>query len=265
MLAALQADSSLYKFKSVESEQDWDHLRQLIVDGMAYFAKPLQLNDLFECKPEIEFEGTNTEKRQYAARLFEKFRPGLSEDELVAEIARACEKTSGFGTAWANHLQKLIHRKLEKELGIFCLTEAASHPLMWAHYGAGHAGLCIEFHCDAQSAFWNRTMKVEYRADYPRVNPLRQSDQEIALNSVMVKGHDWAYEKEWRIVDFERGSGTQNLPVGSLRSVILGARIPEPAIARVKALVLEAQAAVAIHRASPDVQGYRLDLLPVKL
>lgn len=263
MITALAADTTLYKFKAVATDDAWNQLRQLIVDGKAYFARPSQLNDIFECKPQLTFEGSTQEKINYIVRLFDKFQPDLSEEQLIAEVQRGAERTGGLGPEWAARVKQQTHDGLEQHLGIFCLSEALDHPLMWAHYGLGHTGVCLGFHCAVASQFWARAMRVDYKDTYPVVNLVRQSHQEIAVNTILIKGKDWAYEREWRIVDFERGAGVHEYPQESLRSVTLGTRFPDSSIPRIREFIREARTPIMLQRAVPREGQYGFAFSPV--
>jgi hypothetical protein len=146
------------------------------------FTQPSDLNDPFEFRPLIDFEGTAVELRpEVDARLTALFgtvdgtlammekqqrsdpnypkmavpihvfrqmiaaNPKLGE-QFMAEMGR--HKTEVLDTitkavVWEVQWEK-FQQVLGQVVGIFSLTEDPAHPLMWSHYASQHRGIVIE-------------------------------------------------------------------------------------------------------------------------
>lgn len=126
---------------------------------------------------------------------------------------------------------KLIYKHWTQHLAMVCASTTWQSPVMWAHYGDKHKGVCIGFDTDESV----QVNKVSYRAD--RLDGIldslgqRQLPTEEQIMSVLTtKFKDWEYEREWRIF----AGGKERDPDGkaylsfqpglTVRQVILGAR-----------------------------------------
>jgi hypothetical protein len=90
-----------------------------------------------------------------------------------------------------------------KNFVVLCLAENPDDPLMWGHYAAGLNGIVIGFDTDkgilAEPSAHRRLGKVVYvknRPTKPAVSDF--TDEEMFFS----KSEVWAYEREWRILDF---------------------------------------------------------------
>lgn len=123
---------------------------------------------------------------------------------------------------------------------IGCLTERNNSLLMWAHYGASHRGVCIEYDFSNFSAIESRCMfaPVMYRNSCPEVpesviaksykgQGIPTEDQNQLSKGLFTKSPDWKYEYEWRIVKYcskdKRISKYLPFEMPPIRKIYLGA------------------------------------------
>jgi hypothetical protein len=138
---------------------------------------------------------------------------------------------ASIGDTLARRVFKVIlHRHWSQTLGLICLSDTWQNPVMWAHYGDKHYGVCLGFDVRDDLA-----KQVQYKPDRLKkmldsTKPLLGLDEEKIETVLLTKYRDWAYEREWRVfsslkepdkngkfyVDFDA-----NMKLGS---VILGAR-----------------------------------------
>jgi hypothetical protein len=156
------------------------------------FTQPSDLNDPFEFRPLIDFEGSNVELRDEvdaritatfgtvdgALAMMEKqqatdpnypkisvplqvFRKMLADNPAMAlkftqEMRR--HKTDILDSMVKPVLWEIQWEKVQKILGqtvgIFSLTEDPRHTLMWSHYATQHRGVVVEV--DEQSPWFNQ-------------------------------------------------------------------------------------------------------------
>jgi hypothetical protein len=115
-------------------------------------------------------------------------------------------------------------------LGFVSLSETWQSPLMWAHYGDNHTGVCLGFDVPL-----GRALKVSYEPERLRLlfdaTKLETAhDTDLIRTLVTTKFTDWSYEREWRILE-RLGSPDEETgfhflefsPDFELREIILGA------------------------------------------
>jgi hypothetical protein len=127
-----------------------------------------------------------------------------------------------------------IRSAIADSVAVCCFFGAVQRsPLMWAHYGGNHHGLCVEFEVTENPG---DLYEVEYSSTRPRVtlSELLFSPWETVLRVLRAKHLDWAYEHEFRTV--ARGQQVRDAVDGvtvpfpawlSPVGVILGARVAE--------------------------------------
>ena len=106
-----------------------------------------------------------------------------------------------------------------------CMTETYSNKLMWSHYAQKFEGLCVEYDLkrlekDPQKIIEHLFPVVYNKRQYIRKEPLKIAKSHKALKKAiaenyeydgseplddilplfLVKGEEWEYEKEWRII-----------------------------------------------------------------
>jgi hypothetical protein len=152
------------------------------------------------------------------------------------------EMEAAIKTMLLPQLRTVVYQKFEEMLGILCLTESPASLLMWAHYADAHRGFVVEF--DSESPFFNQRLgpeddfrhlrKVSYQNERPALVLMEIQD----FSPFLVKGKDWAYETEWRMMlPLERASRVFGVgptavhlfdfPTSAIRGLILGCRMPE--------------------------------------
>ena len=142
-------------------------------------------------------------------------------------------------------------QKYLRSVGVFSLSRTAIDPLLWSHYAAGHAGICLGFdvtqiaspkivirndinyllHPPYKSLFleladelgsfvkpWDNHQYDDKLADdfYTR------QIEKIMDANLFVKAARWEYEKEYRLI--RSSSGFEEFPAGALQTIILGTR-----------------------------------------
>lgn len=127
--------------------------------------------------------------------------------------------------AWVNgscHHQSLITDAARRfaEFGVACFADTLDNPLMWAHYAGQHSGFCIEYAVDeielsndpGNSAFYS--LHVQYVTEAPEVclSEVLFSPHQVMGRMFATKVIDWAYEREWRLVNFEKKGLQVDMP-----------------------------------------------------
>jgi Protein of unknown function (DUF2971) len=171
---------------------------------------------------------------------------------------------ASVGKAKARRAYKLLHEHWTRSIGMLCTTRTWESPVMWAHYGDRHRGVCLGF--DISNAEVNQ---VRYSPE--RLTGLLEhigggahilEEQFTAILTTKFK--DWEYEREWRLFaslsDREPVDGKYYLnfePHITLREVILGSRC-EAAPEDFAKQVIPSTARVEVFKAKPAFNSFRI-------
>jgi hypothetical protein len=139
---------------------------------------------------------------------------------------------------------------------------------MWAHYAEKHYGICLGF--DVASDVDDPVVRqVEYNPERVKFMLDREKeifgiDQHFIHTMLYTKAHEWAYEKEWRVIanleERDEANGFYYVDFGPqlvLREVILGCRNPTP-VGRIAKLVRKNGASVKIWKVRPGFQEFEM-------
>ena len=172
-----------------------------IFSGSAlYYAKSTTLNDPYEAH--IEFDFSAPEEKA----LNSHFRVLRERDRLRGSGSGQLHQTMKQAQRNVASSQEIIekksidfqayYREVMDHHGLLSLSEESNNLLMWAHYGAEHAGICLGFQWDETGLPAAR--RVDYHSAYQLVDYWSYTEDELAEIACFQKSIDWAYEREWR-------------------------------------------------------------------
>jgi hypothetical protein len=226
----------LYRFEKNETDR-----LETIEKGELYFSKPDIFNDAKDCSIDLifnlplDFNSYDTIKA-CSALLFEnhteykKLPPKLK--ELVANYLSSMnpkKNKGGFGPS--PHINA-ISKYLRNTTGVCCFfSKPPLHPLMWAHYGDGHKGFCVEYEVEARD---DNLFSVNY-SNHPGIfwlSELALCPYETVMRILSTKSMEWSYESEFRLLHLEKfnneaeysGTRDQLPPSFKASRIILGER-----------------------------------------
>ncbi|MBR4917904.1 MAG: DUF2971 domain-containing protein [Bacteroidales bacterium] len=203
-------------------------LKDTSVDALThtyiYATHPRQLNDLFDCNPNIlDFDNVKAVRDALNCSRFAQ----MSDEEIFTDDYRTLAQMT-FTT--------LIY----KNLGIFSMAKKPDNPLMWAYY-TNNCGFCVEYDLSQFGFKHHGPFPINY-CDVSE--PIRMSqirDAHLAmLAQTNIKQPYWKHEDEWRLLvespddvnltcygikDYELFGGYDrkfSIPVGSIKRVVLG-------------------------------------------
>jgi hypothetical protein len=128
-------------------------------------------------------------------------------------------------------LLKHMKAQLNKKYCLLCFSETWQEPLLWAHYGDKHRGVCLGF--DVREGLPQKVTYVSERLDHSFAKetvPFSEKGQRMTRESLHTKHSGWAYEREWRVFTGQEDrnkDGNFYADFGkeiSLREVVLGER-----------------------------------------
>lgn len=263
-------------------------------NGTIRFSSPKVLNDPFELKPHLSalaptddiHSGFETKlpiilADEYA-KLPSQFRKRISfkqfQDLAKAQLPQLKAQLQELTEVAVPMTQRIISEKFEEMTGILCLTESPANLLMWAHYADSHQGFVVEF--DAGSPFFDQRKSPEDELRHLRKVIYQERRPSLVLSEMesfspfITKGLDWSYESEWRMMlplssasviigDGPTAFHLYEFPRSSIRSVILGCRMPETKEVEIRHVLSNADEFkdVLCLRAQLDGTHYRLNFM----
>jgi len=249
----------LYKYGSIN-----EHSEALFSTPTIWFSPPAELNDPFECRPSLTFDGTPKQIVEFLEREYRKRIPRFTRHGASARaISVFLEGRYRDRKAWA-HFQKVVLGKIGREIGLYCLSKNNSSILMWSHYSDKHKGYCLEFEATDSTPVFGEAQPVGYATDYPVVDFFNTPKEEQVDLIFLTKFFGWSYEEEWRIIDHRAGQGAHAYPAELLRGVIFGLRMPEEHRANIRAWTKKRGHSVKFYEAIQSDRQFKIDMREIE-
>jgi hypothetical protein len=245
-----------------------EHL-QSALGGMIYFSNPASFNDPWDCKPWFSFPADAAKREQliqWFDRVARKTEPHHDKEKRAQKTEELRQNPDKLKLV-VQQCSEAINADLGKRYRVCCLTTKPACPLMWAHYGDRHHGICLEF--DVWQQDLCSAIKVQYRETYPMF-PL---DDGTDISPYYTKSAEWAYEDEYRLIAQERDfafdfdtliteNGFYRGPKSAIKSVIIGALASAHDRVAIEKLVDRIAPDVAVRHAKVLPDRYQLAIDP---
>ena len=200
---------------------------QIITEGTIKFTSPSNFNDPFDCAPDFEKSNIAEYLNTYPDSLKKM------EESLKLSSAQLIKEKPAMIRRLEMAIEKGVFGQyaVSDKVGICSLTRDPLNLLMWAHY-AQHHHLLVEFDIPVrvetykgkpttdQLLEWLVPQRVEYHSSKPVANLLDDKDT-MTTKQFLIKGEDWSYEQEERVIDYVRGHGIHRYDRGEQRFCIL--------------------------------------------
>lgn len=205
-IAHFYKPKKLYKYFSFDS-----HWIDNIKNGTIVFNSACNFNDPLDSRWSLDYE--------YILKA--RFMDADQDTKFVDEYINDIDKKSMI-TLYEEDLLYLydLYR-------ISCFSETPCSNLMWGHYADKHKGFCLEYDVEKLTDKLNLLLPVVYTEkpfDASDILDMRGIDDKFAtLCPVLFKSKDWSYEKEWRIISFNRDNQIELYNVSdAITGVFLG-------------------------------------------
>lgn len=255
----MEAPRIFYKYRSLVGENRI-FVRDTLLNQQIYLADPGSLNDPFDCVPAFAPRFSPEGAYRLAMRAFARNKPRWSEEKLERAAKQfALETCEADMEILAQDLSD-AYESVRRWLGIYCVSGTCQSALMWSHYADSHRGVCLGFSSDAD--VFTGAQPVVYSSMRPPVDPINDEAEEELSKSFLLKSQDWAYEKEWRVIDYEQGRGIRKLGEHVISEVIFGARISETDKRRVVDWIDQLEHKPQLFRASLSPTHFSIEICP---
>ena len=248
----------LYKYGHLN-----EHSEELFSTAQIWCSAPLKLNDPFECRPWFTFDGTKDEIIESLSRILRKNNPTMTQETATVEaVAIYLQGRHRDPRTW-EALRQGVVQMLGNKIGLYCLSRIPDSILMWSHYGYEHQGYCLEFEATDHTEVFGEAQPVLYSDSYPIVDFFKTPKEKQVAPIFLTKYASWAYEQEWRIIDFQNGPGPRQYPAELLKSVVFGLRMSEPNKVLIRKWVSRRGRDVRFFEAHQDDRKFSLELREV--
>lgn len=177
----IETPPTLFKYYPL-SEYSVDAL----IHSYLYASHPNQLNDWFDCCPEmIVYDNPEIIRRQ------------------LTEIEYNCSQLTDDELIKSDYILQGVRRGLwytmYSKIGIVSFTKDPWNLLMWSHYSQNQ-GICVEYDYSQFPFDYYGPFPINYQ---PAIQEIHLSDTDFRVAVAMqfnIKHERWKYENEWRII-----------------------------------------------------------------
>jgi hypothetical protein len=251
--------SKLYKYRDVG-----EFTEAIFDSGTLFFSPPSKFNDPFDCGFYVAVSGSDNEQVVECVawgQVTEKFPSMTLADKREATQQVRKELLARHRSDLEDIAIKMLEKETTDQVRICCFSEVRDDILMWSHYSDYHRGICLEF--SPTEGFLREAQPVNYSDKYPSldlISVVKDEDLRAAAPWMCQKAEQWIYEKEWRVLDFDGGTGKKLLPPCCLTGVILGCKISDPDKAKVDRWIEAWPSPITVYQATQSKTSFQLKI-----
>lgn len=251
----------IYRYLSINND-----LKESITEGYVWFGSPSRFNDPFDCRTRLRFK-TDTDYKKYIEKHERNIKNGISsklQKRQALERIKNYKNPLTLGSKKEEievFLQDSLYHSVDS-YGICCFTKTNNDVLMWPHYCKSHTGLVLEYDVTKDFNFFYGLMQVIYSKDYPIHYYNSESLVDLGLKALYIKGIDWKYENELRLVKDVQGK----IPIKkeAITKVIFGIRTSPKDILEIKDLFMSNDYNVQFCQTTLKKDEYGLDIVDLE-
>lgn len=210
----------LYKYRDFGEFTD-----KIIEKSEFYFAPPKSFNDPFDCNLSYKQSYSKKEIQEHFDRFITR---------NTTATKRSLKKYFGGNARTYAKKCNELNNKLLDSAGILSLSTDNQNITMWSHYANNHKGLAFELDVTEDYDFFSLYGVVEYTDNYEILSYAKDNRDELS-KLFLTKFTDWTYEKEVRIIDYEK-NGVRKFNPLALKTIYFGCKASSTNINHVKKL-----------------------------
>jgi len=217
----IKEDFKFYKYRPFN-----EHTNDIIITSSMRYSNPSSFNDPFDVSPSYMKKKYTKKERdtfiEMSAKLGKSFNHSDEiREDFIQKYKKECNSNSKFIS-----FGKKINREQFERMGVMCLSKVKDSILMWSHYAENHKGLVFEFDYSClqkiQANEWPLEIKYEKNNTLISLAPKSHEEMKKQMEIILLtKYSDWAYEKEYRILD-QDFQGNKTFEKKLLTKIIFG-------------------------------------------
>jgi hypothetical protein len=256
---AEESPANFYKYRSL-TDDCCKFVERIVCGHEIYFAPPSSFNDPFDCRAPFLFDASKEEMVRDYIRLAKKFQPYIPLERIEADARGMIDDPtrSPLSPAVQAAIQNEHARVITSTVGVFCVSEVRNNILTWSHYADNHRGICLQF--DGSGPLMAHAQKVLYSNERLAVNPYRDEKIVSMEKALLTKSDQWSYEREWRLISYQRGPGPVQFRPQNLTGIILGALITPDKEELMRGWVRASASPITLYRAHLDARLYAVNI-----
>jgi hypothetical protein len=225
-----------------------EHTDAEIIEGQVYLSNPKGFDDVFDSKCYIDNNGVGD-------AVIENYLSSVNIAQSVPDYYGVVKKQDEYFQA--------VNDEIYRRLRIGCFTQKNDNVPMWYYYANKHTGICIEYDFSELKSFVelgyiflpviypNKDETNNYRTGIFKKDTFNVS----AVRNSLVKGNDWKFEKEWRIISLSEDP-IVHLPV---KKIYLGYAIENSDKNHLISLVKSSSKKIPIYQMRESVVGLKAE------
>lgn len=213
MLKEIELPKYLFKYCKLDQ-----HFFDMIKNKKLWFSAPSDFNDPFDCNVSWNDDYSEDDVEDFVRNTAAKH----NSEDVIQEQIKKYKSDPTLIQASIDQLGGFVHT-----LRVSCFSANPGNVTMWAHYADSHKGACLTFNAMELIKRFRSIYPVEYVNDFPKVSFIKNHNE--AVNRIIsTKSTHWAYEKEYRIINDNKG--LVPFPQQAFHQICFGLRTPEPEI-----------------------------------
>lgn len=257
-------DLIAYKYRVWDNPNDpHGFQRKILTHNELYLSSPDQFNDPFDSSLPFEYRKRDLRPRKIYKKMYQlsltewPHLPHFERDRIIKErIGSGVFKDSKYSKEYHENFIKNINR----EIGIFSLSENNSNILMWSHYADSHKGYCVGLYFNILLKIVGSIGPVTYTNKFPKLELLPKSPVKDFMKLLTTKSKDWEYEKEIRILIRFMARKTITIPDNCIREVIFGHKMDKKHKKEIIELLKTKSTPIEIFQATMNGKKFKLDI-----
>lgn len=241
-----------------------------LTQNRLYFSHPEDFNDPMDSRPHFAFSGTAEQLKILRGNLLWKAAMRTNpnpqgKSEFLQKVAQYLDESPEVGADGFDDFVQSQMTEHVRDVGILCLSETGSCPVMFYHYADAHTGICMRFR--TTSDYFAMAEKVNYCTDYPEIDYFADDDGSEFETIFLKKYKSWDYEREWRVVDFnnkfsDKASRLVEYEPQLLDAVIFGYLMEDEEKRRITSLLRSANRTANLLQAKLKPRSFELEVVP---
>jgi Protein of unknown function (DUF2971) len=274
----VKAGTYLFRFMDHRTEYFWSAINDMLSDRLLFLNSRTRFNDPYDSHPIIESDLSTSAIRSYWDEIIQN--PSNPNRSLTSAARFQNLKTMGRA-----HLTKEMVKNIKAEMrqatedflnsaGLQSFSLTAENPLLWGHYAASFAGVCVIFRrSTSMNSCLSMCANVSYVDRRPHlpmslfhnmtIRMMSSQAHELLANEIFFlsflhKSNHWGYEQEARIFYPLSASKKCSFDGAELVGFIVGPRSGHELERKLKAEITARRPSAALHRASLSTTDFRI-------